>query len=293
MCAFAAWLTVCGAMATVLRETTPIPRPDRSALHAVVALALRRIHRRAARACALVDTDVDAATAATIEIGDLVVGALEQVRLLVDALASTSPARQALADDVHDSLGHTLSLAGVLAGTARATIVRDPRRAGDALEQVVIATARAVDELTAWFERPAMEPLTVDRRSLAEQLRDAPDPLVVRIDEDALAVAPEPVKACAGRIVRESLTNARRHAPGAPVGIGVSVSDDELVVVVANAPAPCPRVSGNRRGLAGLRRRAHAVGGQLDAASTPTGGFRVQAHLPLGARPPITHKDQR
>lgn len=289
------WPTVCWAMPS-LRPLPPRSRPDRGSLQdpgprTVVVRTLRRIHQRAIHARALVETEPASAIEVTVDIGDLVTDCLEHVRRLVDELARTVPDRQALTDEIHDSLGHSLSLAAVLAGTARATIARRPRDADEALERIVRVTAQAVAELTAGPDDPDAVINAVDLRSLTEQIGAVPSPPVVVIDERALENAPEPVVACVGGIVRESLTNALRHAPGAPIGVGIVACGSNLEVVVTNAAVAVPRATGNRRGIAGMRRRAHAVGGRLHAAPTPSGEFRVHARLPM--RTPTTPKDPR
>lgn len=257
-----------------------------------MARTLRLIHQRAIHARALVDSEPASAIDVTIEIGDLVTACLEQVRRLVDELARASPDRQALTDEIHDSLGHSLSLAAVLAGTARATIGRRPRDAEQALERIVRATSQAVAELSAEPQQANATLRAVDLRSLTEQIGAVPSPPVVVIDERALENAPGPVVACVGGIVRESLTNALRHAPGAPIGVGIVACDGTLEVVVTNATVASPRAAGNCRGIAGMRRRAHAVGGRLHAAPTPSGEFLVHARLPMRS-PSTTPKDPR
>lgn len=290
MCAARGSPTLCGAM-PFLRTSPPRSDPHRGSLRTVVVRTLRLIHQRAIHARALVDRDPAAAVDATIEIGNLVTACLEHVRQLVDELARSSPDRQALTDEIHDSLGHSLSLAAVLAGTARATIARRPRDAAEALDRIVRLASRAAAELAAGPERPdALRP--VDLHALTEQIGAVPSPPVVQIDERALENASDRVVACAGRIVRESLTNALRHAPGAPIDVGIAARGGDLEVVVTNAAAASPSAAGNHRGIAGMRRRAHAVGGRLHAAPTPSGEFRVQARLPMRSPVP-TPKDSR
>ncbi len=101
---------------------------------------------------------------------------------------------------------------------------------------------------------------------------------------------PEPVPevpAAAGRaayrVVQESLTNAAKHAPGAPVEVVVRVGADDLVVEVTNPQRPgAPGVPGSGFGLVGMRERVSLAGGELE-----TGWlgeiFRVRAVLPLKA----------
>ncbi len=89
------------------------------------------------------------------------------------------------------------------------------------------------------------------------------------------------------RIVQEGLTNAHKHAPGAPITVELRHEPDSLVVEVANGPVPAgapaapPAISGGQ-GLAGLRERARLVGGMVHSGPAPDGGFRVAGVLPYG-----------
>ena len=108
------------------------------------------------------------------------------------------------------------------------------------------------------------------------------------------ALASPVVGRTAYRLVREGLTNARKHAPGAPVLVQVSYADSTVQVIVTNGPAPAPDASGlvpvmagamlagtgSGLGLANLRRRVELVHGTLAAGPQPDGGFRLEASLP-------------
>ncbi|NEC53918.1 two-component sensor histidine kinase, partial [Actinospica acidiphila] len=89
------------------------------------------------------------------------------------------------------------------------------------------------------------------------------------------------------RIVQEGLTNAHKHAPGAPITVELRYEPDSLVVEVANAPVPDgtppapPAISGGQ-GLAGLGERARLVGGMVHSGPSPDGGFRLAGVLPYG-----------
>jgi signal transduction histidine kinase len=92
---------------------------------------------------------------------------------------------------------------------------------------------------------------------------------------------PDAVSLAAFRIVQESLTNARRHAAGAPVRVSLAFEPDRLAVAIesgagvhANGNGTAPGV-----GIIGMTERASAVGGTLRAAPLPA-GFRVDAELP-------------
>jgi len=94
--------------------------------------------------------------------------------------------------------------------------------------------------------------------------------------------------AVASRVVTEALTNALKHAPGAPVTVDVVVEDGGLTVTVENGAA---RHSGNElalagggHGLTGMRERVIARGGRFDAGPAAGGSWRVRAVLPAANR---------
>ncbi|WP_381805161.1 sensor histidine kinase [Streptomyces niveus] len=89
------------------------------------------------------------------------------------------------------------------------------------------------------------------------------------------------------RIAQEGLTNAHKHAPGAPITLALRYESDSLVVEVANGPAPAgppgvPAAISGGQGLTGLRERARLVGGMVHTGRTPDGGFRIAGMLPYG-----------
>ncbi|MFC8695581.1 sensor histidine kinase [Streptomyces parvus] len=89
------------------------------------------------------------------------------------------------------------------------------------------------------------------------------------------------------RIVQEGLTNAHKHAPGAPIRLALRYEPDSLVVEVTNGPVPGgapevpPEISGGQ-GLKGLRKRVGRVGGMVHTGPTEDGGFRIAGMLPYG-----------
>ncbi|MEU5339625.1 histidine kinase [Streptomyces sp. NPDC020766] len=90
------------------------------------------------------------------------------------------------------------------------------------------------------------------------------------------------------RIAQEGLTNAHKHAPGAPIALALRYEPDSLVVEVANGPAPAgapdvPAAISGGQGLRGLQERARLIGGMVHTGPTPDGGFRIAGMLPYGA----------
>ena len=90
------------------------------------------------------------------------------------------------------------------------------------------------------------------------------------------------------RIIQEGLTNVMRHAGGARATVGIAVGDHEVEVDVIDDGGGSPTASsdaGSGLGLVGMRQRASAMGGELQAGRDADGGFRVRAVLPLDREP--------
>jgi signal transduction histidine kinase len=200
--------------------------------------------------------------------------------------------RLRIARELHDVVAHTLTTINVQASTARELLDRNPEHVRNALGTIEDASRDAIDELRAILgvlrdgdERQA--PLRP-----APGIDDLPE-LIRRNQEDGVDVRievrgerpdriPEPVSLAAYRIVQESLTNARRHATGAPVTVALSFEDARLGVAVENAAgnAAANGASVAGVGIVGMTERAAALGGTVTAGPRP-GGFRVDADLPL------------
>jgi signal transduction histidine kinase len=83
-------------------------------------------------------------------------------------------------------------------------------------------------------------------------------------------------------VIQEALTNALKHAGGAPTSVLVRFADGRLDLEVRNARGQtAPDAEGAGRGLVGMRQRFAVYGGDLDAGPLPEGGFAVRARLPL------------
>ncbi|MFI6010705.1 sensor histidine kinase [Streptomyces sp. NPDC051243] len=212
--------------------------------------------------------------------------------------------RQRIAQDMHDSLGHQLALIAVHAGALEV----DPELSERQREGVGIlreASRTAMQELreAVGILRDGVEAPTGDRPDpadaehpaargaatvdgLVESSRAAGAAVELHRSGTVRPLAPAADHA-AYRIAQEGLTNAHKHAPGAPITVALRYEPDSLVVEVANGPVPAgapaapPAVSGGQ-GLAGLRERARLVGGMVHTGPTPDGGFRLAGVLPYG-----------
>ncbi|HEY1919682.1 MAG TPA: sensor histidine kinase [Streptosporangiaceae bacterium] len=201
-----------------------------------------------------------------------------------------SEERLHIARELHDLIGHNISLINVQASVGLHLLDRQPEQAAAALTAIKQASKDTLDELRLVIGAVRGAGEGSPRRP-TRGLADL-DPLVATAVAAGLDVrmevvgTPRPVPAGLGltafRIVQESLTNVRRHAGPATAAVRLEYRDDELTVAVEDdgqGPAQPPRRGGN--GLAGMRERAAAAGGQFEAGPRPGGGFRVTARLPL------------
>jgi signal transduction histidine kinase len=276
---------------TVLAPLDPPAAPaerDRVAaeLQAIVAAALGGIAESASLARALLGLDDEAALARIAAVNDLALCALEELRRLLAALsggARDCPRRAHLARDLHDTVGHGLSLAGVLAGVAQTVLRTDRDAARTALEQLQAAVDDTAAELAALAQPLAAAPCPTELDALARRASMAGQRVRLRVAGGELGDVPAGVLASVQRIVQESLTNARKHAPGAAVDVAIRLDADAVTVEVGNGPAAharAGRAGGCGRGIAGMRERAALLGGSLQAGPAAGGGFRVAARLP-------------
>ncbi|MBK1789245.1 sensor histidine kinase [Prauserella cavernicola] len=195
--------------------------------------------------------------------------------------------RARIASDMHDSLGHELSLIALRAGAlelAPELAQRHRAAAGELRESAGIATERLREIIGVLREdAPPVDPVGGSLTDLVERTRASGLVVEALVDDGA---APPMVERAAYRVVQESLTNAAKHAPGAAVTVRVRRGQDETLVTVHNgAPdgEPEPAASG-QRGLAGLRERVRLLGGTLRAERSDD-GFEVAARLPHHAEP--------
>ncbi|RKT54522.1 sensor histidine kinase [Saccharothrix australiensis] len=198
--------------------------------------------------------------------------------------------RARIAQDVHDSLGHALSLIGLRAGVLEVDRTADDRLRGFAAEMRT-AVGAAAEELRTVIgvlrEDAAPAPVAPVHEGVAELVdRTALSGVDVRLERVGEPVALRVLADRAVyRVVQESLTNATKHAPGAPVTVRLAHGADETVVEVVNARPPAgarPAAGQGGRGLIGIEERVRVAGGVL-TAGPHDGGFRVTATLPHGA----------
>jgi signal transduction histidine kinase len=236
--------------------------------------------------------------------------------MLADHLARGERAR--IARELHDVVAHHISMIAVQAETGRLTTpglpaqgaqrfaaIGDTARAGLTEMRRLLGVLREDAEHDKDTEpdtrtEPDLEPRDPGRPGahrrpqpglpqlgdLVDGAREASGSVVRLIMSGPVTRLDPGVELAAYRIVQEALTNARRHAPGAAVDVELCYTDDALRLRIRdNGPGEAAR-SHAGHGLLGMRERAAAVGGALQAGDARGGGFCVEAKLP--ARAPET-----
>ncbi|HVM64841.1 MAG TPA: MASE1 domain-containing protein [Acidimicrobiales bacterium] len=196
--------------------------------------------------------------------------------------------RHSISQETHDIVGHGLTAMLVQLGAARQLLRRDPSQAEELLASAEAIGRGACGELEIALSSLGQAPPTAPGRGLSDlpQLVDMltaagfPVTLDMGVSRRAL---PTLVDWSAYRIAREALTNVVRHAPGAAARVTVQVDNDELVLSIVDhgtraAPGGAPL---DGRGIVGMRERATALGGTLEASPRAGGGFAVVSRLPL------------
>ena len=216
------------------------------------------------------------------------------------ARRQASDERLRIAQELHDVLGHHLSLINVRAGVALHLLDTKPEQARDALGAIKVASSEALREVRTVLatlngdQAPPRTPAPglADVDGLAEDARGAGLTVHLRRTGPSEEV-PGDVGRATYRIVQEALTNVRRHAGPTPtVDIDLNVGPDELRVRVDDSGVGAVPSTSDGNGIPGMRERAAALGGTLVADARPGGGFRVEARLPLRTRQQYGPKEE-
>ncbi|MEV0238235.1 histidine kinase [Nonomuraea sp. NPDC050786] len=235
--------------------------------------------------------------------GRLAVWALGPGRdeIMAAALARAAQAEEQVRIDqeLHDSIGHMLSMIVVQAGAGTHVFDKDPdfaRRALGIIEQRGRAALGELDRIITDLrgDHPidrggargyAPPPDGESVLTLIADAREAGMEIEVRI---AAGELPAALGRGVYRIVQESLTNAAKHAPGCAVNVDIAGEGEAVAVSVTNAlprTGPAPG-RGTGRGLASIKDRATLLGGEATVGSMEEDEFAVRAVLPLSIRLP-------
>jgi signal transduction histidine kinase len=203
--------------------------------------------------------------------------------------------RLRIARELHDVLAHNISLINVQSGVALHLLDEQPEQARPALTIINEASAEALREMRSVLgalrrvddELPRRPTATLERLpELVSRSAAAGLEVDVRIDGQPRSL-PSEIDLAAYRIVQESLTNVSRHAGSGQATVSVHYGERELSLEVDDDGGDAPGVAdltvpGVGNGIVGMRERATALGGDLQAGPRPGGGFSVRARIPLG-----------
>ncbi len=199
--------------------------------------------------------------------------------------------RLRMARELHDVLAHSISVINVQAGVGLALLDSDPEQARTALTTIKGASKEALDEVRqvlANLRTPGDAPTApapgLDRLpELVDQAAAAGLAVTVESEGDPAAVPPGAGLA-AFRIVQEALTNVVRHSGSRTALVHIAHDSGRVRLRIDDVgPATGDDAGGSGNGLVGMRERAAALGGTIEAGPRPDGGFRVRAELPFTA----------
>ncbi|GAA3218654.1 sensor histidine kinase [Nonomuraea helvata] len=214
------------------------------------------------------------------------------------AEATRAAERTRIARELHDVVTHHVTAMVVQAEAAR-YLTAAPDRLDATLSAITDTGRRAItdlrhmlDLLKADHDTDVSMPSAGELHTLVEQTRQAGQP-VEFAEEGSPAESAGSAEFVTYRVVQEALTNALKYAHGSPTAVRVRYGEKEISVVVStDGPGSSTDGAGSRaaspggsgRGLAGLRERVDALGGEFSADRQAGGGFVVRARIPAGSR---------
>ena len=204
------------------------------------------------------------------------------------AVLAVAEERKRLARDLHDSLGHVLTISMVQLENADQLVDQDPRQAQKIIRTVRGHLSSGWDDLRVTLG--AVHIRSIDRDNLLPSLQKVADEfadatgiaLHTRLP-DALPPSLSEAQAQAlYRTVQEALTNTFKHALALNVWIDLHVCDSELALEVRDDGQGFGSTGGSGYGLQGMRERAAELDGTIRVSRPPDGGMLLSMHLPLG-----------
>ena len=186
-------------------------------------------------------------------------------------------------------VAHGVSVIAVQAA-AEAALQSDPARAEAPLRTIRGTATGALGEMRRMLDvlRPgddgsehAPQPGLAQLPLLLEHARAAGVDVEVRVQGTPRELPPS-LDLTAYRIVQEALTNARKHAPGAPASVDVTWGKEQLELAIRDSgPGPANGAEPGGHGLVGMEERVRIHGGRLRTGAAPGGGFEVVVGLPV------------
>ena len=207
---------------------------------------------------------------------------------------AVSEARRRIARELHDVVAHAMTVVAMHAGTGRVAAATDPAAARSSLQTIETVSREALSEMRRLVSLLRDESEDMDDLSPSPGLGDlhrlvgemVAAGMVVDVQtEGSLQAVPPGLSLVAYRTIQEALTNAARHAGPVRTRLKVVTVGDDLALVVENdPPASVGALSDTKggTGLIGMRERIKLYDGSLITENLPNGGYRVEAHFPLG-----------
>jgi len=204
------------------------------------------------------------------------------------ARLAVSDERARIARELHDVVGHSVSVMTVQASAVRRLLREHQEKEREALQVVeqtgrealaemrrMVGVLRRPEEAPALAPQPSLEHLD----KLVEHAREAGLPVVLRV-EGTPEPLPTGVDLTAYRLVQEGLTNALKHAQAQRAEVVVHYGDGYVELAVSDDGRGVGSGDGSGHGLVGMRERVSVYGGQLEAGPRAEGGYRLRARLP-------------
>ena len=196
--------------------------------------------------------------------------------------------RQRLSRDVHDIVGHGLTVMTLQAEAARRVLDIDPDQAREFLDAIALMGRHAAEDLDVALAGTAAAPADPglghglsNLPILLDAMRSTGMSVDLAVTGDIREISAL-VDRSAYRIVQEALTNVVKHAPGAAVTVRVSVNEHDLRLTVADEGCPTAALGtfAEGRGVSGMRQRVAMLGGEIEVGQSPRRGFKVSVMLP-------------
>nr|WP_240956395.1 sensor histidine kinase [Wenzhouxiangella sp. XN79A] len=178
--------------------------------------------------------------------------------------------RERIARDLHDVLGHTLSLIAVKSELAEKLVERDPERAREELASLGATARRALADVREAIQDVRREGLVEALEQVRLSLRAAD--VELDLDADPADRLPTRTQAMLALVVREAVTNILRHADARRCTIRLTADDDRPGFLLDIRDDGDGRIRPDGAGVAGMRARIESLGGELELA---TGGLRA------------------
>jgi signal transduction histidine kinase len=197
--------------------------------------------------------------------------------------------RERISRELHDTVGHTMSVISLQAGVAGEAVGHDDRAVSDALDRIRTASTQTLRDLRVTVRILRSVDVADDTRRVlslsgAQELVETAQGAGLRITTDITAKPDElsaPVDAAAYRVIQESITNVVRHSGASSAHVTADIRDGRLhVIITDNGRGSVTGETTGGHGMAGMSERVRLLGGSLSAHSVPEAGFAVEAVLP-------------